>query len=72
MKEAIKTAENGIAEEYRNMGIGDVIKFPFGQYNPLSVRNAPSGTLFNQRIEGKKWITSTDSDDECVYVIRVK
>lgn len=47
--------------------------FPMLKYNPNTVRNAPSSTMLNERVKtGKKWITSTDMEDKCVYVARVK
>lgn len=73
MENVIRTASGGVAEEYRNLNVGEVVAFPIDKYNPLTVRNAPSATMLNERVRaGKKWITSTDMEDKCVYVARVK
>lgn len=73
MEKTIRKATGGVAEEFRNLSIGEVIMFPMLEYNPNTVRNAPSASMLNERVKtGKKWITSTDLDDKCVYVIRVK
>lgn len=73
MKKTIRTASGGVAEEFRKMNVGEVIVFPMDKYNPLTVRNTPSASMINERVKnGKKWKTSTDFDDKCVYVTRVK
>lgn len=73
MEKTIRKATGGVAEEFRNLSIGEVIMFPMLDYNPNTVRNTPSASMLNERVKtGKKWITSTDLDDKCVYVIRVK
>lgn len=69
----VRKAKGGITEEIRALGIGEVVAFPMDVYNALSVRNTPSASLLNERVSlGKKWITSTDMEDKCVYVVRVK
>lgn len=73
MEKTIRKATGGIAEEFRNLSIGEVIMFPAQKYNMNTVRNTPSSTMLNERMTmGKKWITSTDMEDKCVYVARVK
>ena len=73
MKNSIREATGGVAEEFRNLSIGEVIMFPMLKYNPITVRNTPSSTMLNERVKtGKKWITSTNMEDKCVYVARVK
>lgn len=73
MEKTIRKASGGIAEEFRNLSVGEVILFPMLDYNPNTVRNTPSTTMLNERIKtGKKWITSTDMENKCVYVARVK
>jgi len=73
MENTIRTATGGVAEEFRGLGVGDVVTFPMEKYNPLTVRNTPSATMLNERVKnGKKWITSTDMEDRCVYVVRIK
>lgn len=69
----IRIASGGVAEEFRNLNVGEVIVFPMDAYNPNTVRNTPSASMLNERVKtGKKWITSTDTEDRCVYVVRVK
>jgi len=73
MEKTIRTASGGVAEEFRNLNVGEVISFPMLTYNPNTVRNTPSASMLNERVKtGKKWITSTDMEDKCVYVVRVK
>lgn len=73
MEKSIREATGGVAEEFRNLRIGEVIMFPMLKYNPITVRNTPSATMLNERVKtGKKWITSTDMENKCVYVARVK
>lgn len=69
----IRIASGGVAEEFRNLKVGEAIAFPMDIYNPNTVRNTPSASMLNERAKfGKKWITSTDMEDKCVYVARVK
>ena len=73
MENTIRIASGGVAEEFRNLNVGEVISFPMLTYNPNTVRNTPSASMLNERAKtGKKWITSTDMKDKCVYVARVK
>lgn len=73
MTKSIRKAKGGIAEVFRKLDIGEAVAFSMEKYNPASVRNAPSATLLKDRArEGKKWITSSDMEDKCVYVLRVK
>lgn len=73
MEKTIRKATGGVAEEFRNLSVGEVIMFPMLNYNPNTVRNTPSTSMLNERVRtGKKWKTSTDMEDQCVYVVRVK
>lgn len=73
MEKTLRIASGGIAEEFRNLNVGEVVVFPMADYNPNTVRNTPSASMLNERAKtGKKWITSTDMEDKCVYVVRVK
>lgn len=71
-EKTIKIASGGVAEECRNLGVGETIAFPVPKYNPNTVRNTPSGALLKERIDGKKWLTSLSFEDSCVYVTRVR
>ncbi len=70
MEKTIKTATLGIAEELRNMEIGDVVQFPVPKYNYNSIRTAPGTTLIVERLEGRKWKCKIDYDKKCVMVTR--
>lgn len=36
MENVIRTASGGVAEEYRNLNVGEVVAFPMDKYNPLT------------------------------------
>lgn len=73
MEKTIRTATLGVAEEFRKLKVGEVVSFSMLNYNANTVRNTPSASMLNERVKmGKKWITSTDMEDKCIYVIRVK
>lgn len=66
----IKIATRGIAEEMRDMAVGDVVNFPLDKYNYNSVRATPSTTLVPERAEGAKWRTRVNYDTKCTEVTR--
>lgn len=66
----IKIATRGIAEEMRDMAVGDVVSFPLDKYNYNSVRATPSTTLVPERAEGAKWRTRVNYDAKCTEVTR--
>lgn len=70
MEKTIREATLGIAEELRNMEIGDVVQFPIPKYNYNSVRTAPGTTLVAERIEGRRWKSKMDYDNKCAVVTR--
>lgn len=73
MEKTIRTATLGVAEEFRKLKVGEVISFSMLDYNANTVRNTPSSSMLNERAKtGKKWITSTNMEDKCIYVVRVK
>lgn len=67
----IKIATLGIADEMRNMEVGDVVQFPLSKYNYNSVRATPSTSLVPDRAAGKRWKTRVNYDDKCTEVIRI-
>ena len=67
---AKRIATMGIADEFRNMKIGDIVQFPLATYNYNSVRATPSTTLVPDRAAGKKWKTRVNYDEKCTEVIR--
>lgn len=71
MEKIKRIATLGIAEEMRNMEIGDVVRFPFVKYNYNSVRATPSTTLVPDRSDGKRWRTRVNYDDKCTDVTRL-
>ena len=70
MEKTIKIATLGIAEELKNMEIGDVVQFPVPKYNYNSIRTSPGTTLVAETMEGRKWKTKKDIDNRCVLVTR--
>lgn len=70
MEKTIKIATLGIAEELRNMEVGDVVQFPVPKYNYNSIRTSPGTTLVAETMEGRKWKTKKDIDNRCVLVTR--
>lgn len=71
MKETIRIATKGIAEELRNMEIGNKVKFPIPEYNYNSLRTSVSTTLINERIAGWRWQTRMDLSNKCAIVTRI-
>lgn len=66
----IRIAEKGIAEELRNMEVGDVVRFHLPKYNYNSVRQAPYSTLINDSFNGKKWSSKKNWEAKSVDVTR--
>ncbi len=71
MEKTIRIATLGIAEEMRNMEVGEVVQFPLEKYNYNSVRATPSTTLVPERASGKRWKTKVNYDDKCTEVKRL-
>ncbi len=69
-KKEIKIATRGIAEEMRDMEVGDVVNFPLDKYNYNSVRATPSTTLVPERAQGAKWRTRVNYEEKCTEVTR--
>lgn len=69
-KPTTRIATRGIADELRDMNVGDVVKFPNELYKYNSIRATPSTTLVPERMAGKSWKTRINYDDKCVEVIR--
>lgn len=70
MENTIRIATLGIVEEFRSMKVGDIVRFPASKYKASSIRATPSGALFNEQIEGKRWKTRLDRDNKCIEVTR--
>lgn len=70
-KKTPRTAELGIAEELRNMKVGDVVQFPIPKYNYNSIRSSPFTTLINETLEGRKWKNRVDYNNGNVVVTRI-
>lgn len=66
----IKIATLSIADEFRKMNVGDVVRFPTNRYNYNSIRSTPSTSLVAERMEGKRWKTKIDFENKCVEVTR--
>lgn len=67
----VKVATLGMAEEFRNMSVGEVVEFPLARYNYNSVRSTPATALINEQIEeGKRWKTKLDKERRSVIVTR--
>lgn len=69
--EKTKTKRGEIKDRFLKMEVGDVIYFPFEEYNPNTIRSTPASTLYNEVAEGKKWITKTDTFGKRMVVTRV-
>lgn len=65
-----RIATGRIAQEFRNMEVGDVVCFPIENYVYNTVRVAPSSILVKERMEGWNWKTRIDYDNKCVEVTR--
>lgn len=71
METTIRIAVHGIAEELRNMEVGEVVQFPIPDYNYNSIRTAPNSTLIKERLEGRRWKQKLDCDNRRVLVTRI-
>ncbi|MCM1142783.1 MAG: hypothetical protein NC453_29795 [Muribaculum sp.] len=66
-----KSQRQFIAERFRKMKVGEVIHFPFSEYNPSTIRSTPASSLLKEVSEGYKWRTKANITDKCIDVIRV-
>lgn len=66
----IRTAKLGIAEEFRNMNVGDIVQFPTDKYNYSTIRSTPGSSLINERMNGMRWKTRVDYENKCIEVTR--
>lgn len=56
----IKIATLGIADEFRRMNVGDVVRFPADKYNYNSIRSTRALHLCQERMAGQRWKTRID------------
>lgn len=70
MERTIRMAKFGIAEEFRNMNVGDIVQFPTDKYNYSTIRSTPSASLVNERMNGMRWKTRVDYENKCIEVTR--
>lgn len=70
-KKTIRIATNGVADELRNMEVGEIVQFPFDKYNYNSVRSTPSTALVKERAEGRSWKSRANYEGKCAEVIRI-
>ena len=71
MDKITRVATRGIATEFRDMNVGDVVQFPCDKYNPTSVRSCTATTLLPDRMnEGKAWSAKTDFETKSMMVTR--
>lgn len=66
-----RIATGDLAQEMRNMKVGDVIRFPFEKYKYSSVRATPSSTLANERAKGQRWKTCVSYEEAFTQVTRI-
>ncbi len=67
----IRIATLGITEEFRNMEVGETVRFPLSKYKYSTIRATPSTSLVNERVEeGRSWRSKINYTDKCVDVIR--
>lgn len=71
MEKTIRIAEKGITEEFRNMKVGEVVRFPVPRYNYNTIRQVPYTSCVNESFEGRKWQTRKDIDNKCIEVTRI-
>lgn len=71
MEKSIRIATQGITEEFRNMEVGDIVRFPTDQYKYTTIRSTPGGALINERMNGKQWKTRIDYENKCIEVTRI-
>ncbi len=66
-----KSQRQFIAEQFRNMKVGDVIQFPLSDYNPSTIRATPSSSLLKEMSEGWKWRTRANLPNKSIDVMRI-
>lgn len=66
-----KSQRQRIAEMFRDMKVGDVVQFPFSDYNPSTIRSTPGSSLLKEMSEGMKWRTRANMMDKCIDVTRI-
>ena len=66
-----RIATRGPVEEYRDMNVGDVVRFPLDKYNYNTLRVLPSTSLVPDRVDGKSWKTRINYPEKAVDVTRV-
>lgn len=67
----IRIATLGITEEFRNMKVGETVRFPLSKYKYSTISATPSTSLVNERVEeGRSWRSKINYADKCVDVIR--
>lgn len=71
MVKITRIATRGIAEEFRDMNVGDVVQFPCDKYIPTSVRSCPCTTLLPDCMnEGKVWSVKVNRETKSMIVTR--
>lgn len=71
MEKEARIAKLGIAEELRNMEVGDIVQFPVTKYNYNSIRSSPTTSLIVEKLEGRRWRTRMDYDTGNAIVTRI-
>lgn len=71
MEAVIRIATRGPVEEFRDMNVGDVVRFPLDKYNYNTLRVIPSTSLVSDRVDGKNWKTKINYLEKAVDVKRV-
>lgn len=66
----MKKATKGIAEELREMKVGDVVAFPDEIYKASTIRATPSQMRL-ERKQGWNWATRSDFKNGCTIVTRI-
>ncbi|MSS16242.1 hypothetical protein [Sodaliphilus pleomorphus] len=60
--------ELSVIDQLRQMGVGEVLKFPAGRSPYL--RNLVSQRLINERLEGQAWTVNLDMENGITIVTR--
>lgn len=67
-----RIATRGLAEEFRDMEVGEVVQFPLKEYKYSSIRSTPASCLMNERVEeGRQWKVCINHKDKCADVTRI-
>lgn len=62
----------GITDEFRELGIGEVVLFPVNKYNFQTVRATPATSMINERMnEGREWKVKLDKGNKSIAVLRL-